>query len=137
MTQTTLPQSVSIRQHEIMTDYLRELDKHLCAVEQGNVEEMYDIKDFAEILHIHPRHLSNTIKHATGRSPCDIFEYRLIDVAKKLLTETRLPIAEIATRMTYDPSNFTKFFKRYVGATPKQFRETRHQESQKTEPLTI
>ena len=33
-----------------MTDYLRELDKHLCAVEQGNVEEMYDIKDFAEIL---------------------------------------------------------------------------------------
>lgn len=137
MTQTTLPQAVSLRQHEIMTDYLRELDKHLYAVEQGTVEEMYDIKDFAEILHIHPRHLSNTIKQATGRSPCDIFEHRLIDVAKKLLTETRLPIAEIATRMTYDPSNFTKFFKRYVGATPKQFREHLHQKAQKTEPLTI
>jgi AraC-like DNA-binding protein len=129
MMPSALPAPIFARQHEIMTDYLRSLDAHLSDVEAGHIEEMYGVKEFADLLHIHPRHLSNTIKHVTGRSPCDIFEHRLVDVAKKLLLETNLPIAEIARRMTYDPSNFTKFFKRYVGATPKQFRENSFREN--------
>jgi AraC-like DNA-binding protein len=30
---------------------------------------------------------------------------------------------EIARHLTFDPSNFTKFFKHFEGITPKKFRE--------------
>ncbi|MCU0427890.1 MAG: AraC family transcriptional regulator [Candidatus Kapabacteria bacterium] len=119
----SLPAPILARQHEIMSEYYRLLDAHLLEVEKGNVEEMFGVRDFAELLHIHPTHLSNTIKHVTGRSPCDVFEERLCEVAKKLLADTSMPITEVARIMTYDPSNFTKFFKRFAGITPRAFRE--------------
>jgi AraC family transcriptional regulator, regulatory protein of adaptative response / methylphosphotriester-DNA alkyltransferase methyltransferase len=120
---TVLPAPILARQHEIMSDYFRELDQHLHDVEAGRVETMFGVKDFAEMLHIHPTHLSNTIKHVTGKSPCDVFEERLLIVAKNLLRDQSRTIADVAQTMTYDPSNFTKFFKRYAGQTPRQFRE--------------
>jgi AraC family transcriptional regulator, regulatory protein of adaptative response / methylphosphotriester-DNA alkyltransferase methyltransferase len=88
------------------------------------VEVMHEISDFANMLHIHPVHLSNTVKEVTGRSACDLFEERLVQLAKELLTTTNLPVAEIARQMTYDPSNFTKFFKKFVGMTPKKYRDS-------------
>jgi AraC family transcriptional regulator of adaptative response / methylphosphotriester-DNA alkyltransferase methyltransferase len=39
------------------------------------------------------------------------------------MLETSLSIAEIARKLTYDPSNFSKFFKKYVGMSPGQFRK--------------
>jgi len=127
---TTQPNgTVAQRQHEIMAEYFRLLDEHLSDLHDGRIETVFGVKDFAERLHIHPTHLSNTIKHVTGQSPCSVFEERLCAVAKRLLVETTLPIAEIAHRMTYDPSNFTKFFKRYAGMTPKAFREQSFRET--------
>jgi len=32
-------------------------------------------------------------------------------------------IADVAIQLTYDPSNFTKFFKKMEGITPKQYRQ--------------
>ncbi len=40
-----------------------------------------------------------------------------------MLSETDKSIAEIAKTLTYDPSNFSKFFKKIVGQTPGQFRK--------------
>nr|WP_299357577.1 AraC family transcriptional regulator [Mucilaginibacter sp.] len=84
---------------------------------------MFEIRDFAEILHIHPTHLSNTIKLTTGKSPCFFFEEKIMAIAKDMLKDNRLSIAQIAFKLTFDPSNFTKFFKRFEGVTPKQYRE--------------
>lgn len=123
-----IPAQILARQHEIMKHYFQELDKHLQEVRLGKVEEIFGVKDFAELLHIHPTHLSNTIKHVTGESPCSIFEKRLCETAKILLRETNEPIAEIARTMTYDPSNFTKFFKKYAGVTPREYRQNLFQE---------
>jgi AraC family transcriptional regulator, regulatory protein of adaptative response / methylphosphotriester-DNA alkyltransferase methyltransferase len=119
----SIPANIYARQHEIMAEYIRELDSHLADVRAGRALDMYEVRDFAKLLHIHPTHLSNTIRLVSGKSPCDFFEERLVRIAKELLTETTLPVAEIARRMTFDPSNFTKFFKRFEGATPKQYRE--------------
>jgi AraC family transcriptional regulator, regulatory protein of adaptative response / methylphosphotriester-DNA alkyltransferase methyltransferase len=47
----------------------------------------------------------------------------LLDISKELLLTTTLSIAQIARQLTYDPSNFTKFFKEYTGTTPKKFRD--------------
>ena len=133
-----IPQKFFARQHEIAADYLRELDKHLEDVVSGRVTEMFEVRDFAELIHVHPTHLSNTIKSATGHSPCFFFEERLMEISKSLLQNLNMPIAEVARTLTYDPSNFTKFFKHFSGQTPKQYREAHFSAlAQKKETVTI
>ena len=115
--------NASIRQKEIIDQYLAELDKHLAALKSGEAEKTFEIKDLASLIHIHPTHLSNTIHEVLGKSPCDIYEEKLMAIAKELILTTNIPIAQIARHLTFDPSNFSKFFKRFEGSTPKQFRE--------------
>jgi len=113
----------SYRQKEIVQDYIRELDSHIASLEAGTETRALEIRDFASRLHIHPVHLSNTVKRVTGRSTCDLYEERLLRISKKLLLQPNTTIASVAERLTYDPSNFTKFFKHYTGMTPKEFRK--------------
>ena len=120
---TPIPKKLLARQHEITADFLREVDRHLADIVAGRATEMFEIRDFAGLLCIHPTHLSNTIKLATGHSPCYFFEARIMDVARLLLRDPARTVADIAANLTYDPSNFTKFFKRFQGSTPKQYRE--------------
>jgi AraC family transcriptional regulator, regulatory protein of adaptative response / methylphosphotriester-DNA alkyltransferase methyltransferase len=122
MTQTTAP-VISARKKEIVQQYLAELDNHIKQLKEGNAEKALEIRDFAVMLHVHPVHLSNTIKEVTGQSTCELYENRLLDISKELLLTTTLSIAQIARQLTYDPSNFTKFFKEYTGTTPKKFRD--------------
>lgn len=89
----------------------------------GTADRAWEIRDFAERLFVHPTHLSNTLQEVTGRSPCDLYEEGLMEVARELLSTSALSAAEVARRLTMDPSNFNKFFKRFEGITPKQFRE--------------
>jgi AraC family transcriptional regulator of adaptative response / methylphosphotriester-DNA alkyltransferase methyltransferase len=124
MEPTTTTPVISYRQKEIVQQYLVELDKHIAELKAGNVEVMHEIREFANILHIHPAHLSNTIKEVTGRSSCDWYEERLINLSKEMLATTSLSISQIARQLTYDPSNFTKFFKHFTGMTPKKYRDS-------------
>lgn len=111
------------RPKEIIAQYLTELEKHLEDLKRGDAHSTFEIQDIARIMHIHPTHLSNTIKEQLGQSPCDIYEEKLMDIARELIRTTDLSISAIARQLTYDPSNFTKFFKHFEGMTPKQFRE--------------
>lgn len=111
------------RQEEITSEFLNALDKHLIDLVQGRTETMLEINEIAKQLNIHPTHLSNTVRLATGKSACSFYENKIIDIAKSLLENTQNSITEIAHTLTYDPSNFTKFFKVYVNKTPKQYRE--------------
>ncbi|MEM0543902.1 helix-turn-helix transcriptional regulator [Flavobacterium sp. j3] len=123
---------ISVRQKEIVASYLQQLDLHLSDLKVGLAEKTFEIKDLADLLFVSPKHLSNTIQEVLGKSPCEIYEERLIEISKELLLTTNKPISHIAQTLTFDPSNFTKFFKSYEGKTPKQFREL----NSKTELLT-
>jgi AraC family transcriptional regulator of adaptative response / methylphosphotriester-DNA alkyltransferase methyltransferase len=118
-----LPKKILSRQAEITRDFLVEVDKHLADILSGKADKMYHIKDFAANLYIHPVHLSNTIKLTTGHSPCYFFEGKLMDESRRLLQDGRHTIAAIAERLTFDTSNFTKFFKRFEGVTPSAYRQ--------------
>ena len=124
--------TISVRQKEIVASYLQQLDLHLSDLTVGLAEKTFEIKDLADLLFVSPKHLSNTIQEVLGKSPCDIYEERLIEISKELLLTTNKPISHIAQTLTFDPSNFTKFFKSFEGKTPKQFREL----NSKTELLT-
>lgn len=112
------------RPEKITADFLGELDKHISDIVSEKTDVFFGINDFAKILCIHPTHLSNTIKETTGKAPCDHCEGKLIVVAKQLLLNNELTITEIATRLTYDPPAFTRFFKKHTGITPSFFRSS-------------
>jgi AraC family transcriptional regulator, regulatory protein of adaptative response / methylphosphotriester-DNA alkyltransferase methyltransferase len=117
---------ISARKKEISRNYLDRLDEHIQQLREGKAERALEIRDLAAMLHVHPVHLSHTIKEVTGQSTCDLYEERLVRISKELLLTTNLPVAQIARQLTYDPSNFTKFFKHYTGTTPKKFRDQHH-----------
>ncbi len=123
MATTLIPKKILARQHEITAEFQRLVAGHVADVAAGRATEMLEIRDFASQLCIHPTHLSNTIKLTTGQPPCFFFEAELLAVSQALLRDTTRPVADIAASLTYDPSNFTKFFKRFAGLTPKQYRE--------------
>ena len=118
-----IPEKILARQHEITKEYLAVLDTHLLDIVEGRTTEMYEIRDIADVMHIHPIHLSNTIKIATGVHPCFFYEEKIMNIAKAMLQKNEMSISAIANLLTYEPSNFTKFFKRFESKTPKQYRE--------------
>ena len=110
-------EKISFRKREITNKFLFELDKHLTELKTGLAETAFEVNDFAELLFINPNHLSDTIKDVLGKSPCTVYEEKLIEISKDLIQYSGKSINEIARILDYDPSNFTKFFKRVTGTT--------------------
>jgi len=121
-TEIKIPKKYICRKEEIYRGFLQLVDQHLSDIVTGKVEEMFELRDFAEALFIHPTHLSNVIKEHTGHHPCFFYEEKLLAVAKGLLLDNKYSVADVADILTYDPSNFTKWFKSFEGVTPSQFR---------------
>lgn len=111
------------RSAEILKDYLAIIDQHLQDVLDGNTDTMFELKDIAARLFIHPTHLSNVVKEYTGHHPCYFYEKKILTIARDLLKDPRYSIADVARRLTYDPSNFTKWFKTYAGISPSAYRK--------------
>lgn len=125
-----LPQKVLSRKDEITADFFRLIEQHVSDLLGRRAESRFHAVDFARLLFIHPRHLTNTIKLTTGRSPCDFMEERLMEEARKMLRETDRSIGDIAAYFAYDePGNFIKFFKGMCGITPLQYRKSLRAES--------
>jgi AraC family transcriptional regulator of adaptative response / methylphosphotriester-DNA alkyltransferase methyltransferase len=116
-------QEVSKRSKEITHNYLQFLDRHIAEVVSGRVEEFMEINKIASELSLSHKHLTDTVQKETGNHPCHFYDQKILNEAKRMLTETDKSIAEIAIILTYDPSNFTKFFKKFVGQTPGEFRK--------------
>jgi AraC-like DNA-binding protein len=112
------------RKEQITSDFLRLVDQHLDDLMHGRADHRYSANDFAKLLFIHSRHLTNTVKQTTGKSPCDFMEERFLSEAQKMLKDTNLSVADIGEKLGWnDPSNFTKFFKNMSGITPLQYRK--------------
>jgi AraC-like DNA-binding protein len=118
----TLSNKKTARGDEITSAYLAFLDKHLAELVAGQSVKMLELNEIAKQLYISARHLSQTVQAIKGQHPCYFYDRKILEVTKRLLLETDWPVAEIADRLTYDPSNFSKFFKKYTGETPGQFR---------------
>lgn len=111
------------RSKEITENYFQFLDNHIEDVVLGKTDEFMEINQIANALFISHKHLTDTVQKETGSHPCHFYDLKILDEAKKMLLETDKTISEIAKILTYDPSNFSKFFKKFIGQTPGQFRK--------------
>ena len=112
------------RSQEITENYLKFIENHVDDVANGIVPEFLELNKIAEKLAISHRHLTDTVKKETGNHPCHFYDKKIIEKAQTMLLQTDDSIALIAEKLTYDPSNFSKFFKKWTGITPNEFRKT-------------
>lgn len=81
-------------------------------------------KEYAELLYITPNHLNAICKDMLGIPAGEVIRNRVILEAKRLLINRDHPITSIAYGLNFaDNSYFTKFFKKYTGITPEEFRK--------------
>lgn len=74
---------------------------------------------------ITPRHLSTIVKQMSGQTAGEWIVACTITNIKSKLQNKNLSIKEIADKMNFpNPSFFSQYFKKYAGATPKEYRET-------------
>lgn len=81
-------------------------------------------RDYAAMLYITPNHLNALSKDVGGRPAGEIIRDRVLLEAKRLLVNADMTIAEIAATLDFeDNSYFSKFFKKYEGLAPQEFRK--------------
>lgn len=103
----------------------QEIVKELVRTVVMNYQTERNVSFYAEKMHLSPQHLSTTIKKITGKTLTDIISSFIINDAKAKLKSTEMTIQEIAYSLNFpDISFFGKYFKRYTGMSPKQYRNT-------------
>lgn len=81
------------------------------------------VRDYAKDLGVTPTHLSRVCNKACGRPASAILADRVHYEARRLLTETHMPIKDIASSLGFaSAAYFTRAFQNHTGRTPSQFR---------------
>jgi len=90
---------------------------------EENLEHDLTLAEIAEIAELSPFHFARSFKQATGSTPIQFLTQRRIDLAKRLLVESELPIVEIGLRAGFkNQSHFTTLFRKITAMTPKSYR---------------
>ncbi|WP_256007428.1 helix-turn-helix domain-containing protein [Pedobacter deserti] len=107
-----------------VTSYNYTLLKNFQQLIERNFAELRLPKAYAELLYITPNHLNALCNDLLGMPAGEVIRNRVVLEAKRLLVNLDLPISEISLQLNFnDNSYFTKFFKKYVGQTPEEFRK--------------
>ena len=102
------------------TRYFRNFQKSV----KQSYTPMKSIKEYARELNITSVHLNRICQATVGKPALQIVHDFLILEAERFLKHTDLHVSEIAYRLNFDdPAYFSRFFKKYAGASPKQYRE--------------
>jgi AraC-like DNA-binding protein len=84
------------------------------------------VQFYADKLSITTNYLNRITKEVLGFTSKKYILTKIIQEAKNLLSYTSLSVAQISDELTFDaPSYFVRLFRKYVGMTPKQFRDQR------------
>lgn len=81
------------------------------------------VKFYADLLNVTPDYLNKVCRKAYDMSPQGLIHQQLLVDLKIYLSDTQLPIREIAELMKFDDVSYMcRFFKRMTGLTPLEFR---------------
>lgn len=93
------------------------------AVMQENLEQPLSIPEVARRIGRTQKVLEARMKADLGATPAQVYRRLRLNLARKLVIETDLPIAEVALRAGYDdPSAMTRAFRSEFGASPRALR---------------
>ena len=91
---------------------------------QKNFIEWRKVEQYASMMHLSPKHLSDLVKEATGKTPKQIINDVTLLEAKVLLGSTNKSITEIAHTLRFqDQAHFSHFIKQHAGCSPLELRK--------------
>ena len=91
------------------------------------VEQRYkqtrNVKDYAETMAVSTKHLNTVVRNLTLNTAKNFIDNYVVLEIKRTMLSTKLSFKEIAYELGFDEvTNFTKFFKKHTGLTPKSYK---------------
>jgi AraC family transcriptional regulator len=127
--------AVHLLRHYTTTDgffreYSRKLSSHqiqrLTTFILDHLNQNLSLEMLAEQVGFSPYHFARLFRQTTGESPHQFVLRQRLAVAQRLLKETDLPLAHVASEVGIpNQSHFTQAFKRRWGITPLAYRQER------------
>lgn len=82
------------------------------------------VQFYADALFVSSKHLSKVVKQVTGRTPSEFINAAVIREAKMLLSAKSTNVTHVAALLQFsDLSSFGKYFKKYAGLSPSEYRQ--------------
>ncbi|WP_306353790.1 helix-turn-helix domain-containing protein [Flavobacterium sp. '19STA2R22 D10 B1'] len=105
------------RGEQLIRQYQELIDKHF--------RTSKTVKEYADLLTISPKYLSEIVKTETGQTALSMIHFRVIQEARYQLKYTSKTIKEISYLLNFnDITHFSRFFKKNCGITPSLFRKS-------------
>jgi transcriptional regulator GlxA family with amidase domain len=90
---------------------------------QARLGDEISVESLAESLDVSPRTLTRVCREELGESPAALIRRVRLAEAKRLLSETALPLKTISVRIGgADPSTLWRMFTKHLGVTPTEYR---------------
>lgn len=100
-----------------LVKFLNLIDEHY--------REGYSIAEYARLLHISSRSLSDLTQQQLNKTPSQMIQERIILEAQRLLLYSEFNINQVGYGLGFnDPSYFVKYFKKYTGVSPSEFKKS-------------
>jgi AraC-like DNA-binding protein len=91
----------------------------------ANAGGIPSVQELALHLHVSPRYLSDMLRSSIGQNAQEYIHTRLIEKAKKILSNSNATVAEIAYELGFEhPQSFSKFFRKKTDSSPLTFRRS-------------
>jgi len=89
---------------------------------EENFQKKRHVQDYAQVLKVTPKHLSETVKKGTTKSALSFIHKRQIKEIQYLLIFSDKSIKQIAFLLNFESSSdLGRFFKRNIGLSPKNY----------------
>ena len=130
------PAEIECLGNDMFAFYLREVQaaakKHIVSQHvslcldyiYNHLHEAILVQDLAGLTGLSPSYLSTLFKREMGQSISEYIMAKKMEAARNMLQYTEYSSAEISSILNFSSqSHFIRAFKRYVGETPKRYRE--------------
>jgi AraC family transcriptional regulator, transcriptional activator of pobA len=112
-------------QKKTVHDHKEELLWRFLALLSKHVKSERSLQFYANRLFVTPKYLTQTVKKLSGKTAGEYIDELVIVEAKSLLRDPSLTIAQVADLLYFsDQFFFSKFFKRYTGINPSEYRKS-------------
>ena len=91
---------------------------------ESNLDKKLTLEHLATKCFYSPKYFSKAFKECSGITVTEYIQKKRIDEGCRLLAQTNLPIEDICSAVGYaDDVRFYKYFKKYCGITPREYRK--------------
>ena len=117
-----------VTREELNNDVLARFEQLLNEYWDSGEAKIYGlptVKYFADKICHSPNYFGDLIKTATGKSAQERIQSKIIEMSKEAILNPRLNTKQIANMLGFQyPQHFLRFFKKRVGCTPKEFKNS-------------